>query len=265
MRLFNSLFSLVAAVIITGSAAPSLAATDLPSMNCRIDFTSPAARAEICTAPDGRSLVTLMWMNGPTPSDLTVLKALFAADNDKLWRRIWVASGNPVVNSDGQLALRRDVFKYGAQLLDPRAHAVVDFVANFSPAGTDLSVFDHAFTDQLIAEQNLTSMFTMICQEVGKVRTAAFALGQQDYKMDFVVGDTTNGCPGRCGPDCHQPYEWRKNQYTQECFIHDACSSLNGHWLGECSGYFLIAAIGYLLAPECSAATPPVKQSTKQL
>lgn len=258
MGLFHSILSFLAVTLIAGIAQPTSAAAannpDFPSVNCHMDFSSPAARAEVCTATDGRGLVTLTWANG---EQTTVVKALFAAENDKLWRRIWVVSGNPVIDAESQLALRKEVFKYGPQLLHPRVHAVVDFIANFAPAGSSLAVFDRTFTDQLIDESNLTSFYTLICQELGKLRTAAITLGKLDMKMDFIVGAESQGCPGRCGLGCHQVFQWRKNQYTNECLVHDACATMTGQWLGQCTGYFIVAALGYLLAPDCGHTQPP--------
>lgn len=259
MRLFHTMsFGLIAAPMLALIAGTGLSANaearspNRPSINCHLDFDSPAARAELCTAADGGALVTVTLNNAKKPSEPQVIKALFSADSEKMWQRIWVAEGNGLLEAEPQLKLREQVFKYGPQLLDPRVHAVVDFIANFVPAGTSMGLFDRPFTDQLIDQSNVTSFYSLICQELGKLRKAKFFLGQKEVSLDMIVGDEPTGCAGRCGPGCWQLFQWRKNQYTDECLVHDACVSVTGHWLGECTQAFLTAAVGYLLAPDCN-------------
>jgi hypothetical protein len=229
-------------------------------LDCHIELDSSAARLEMCTNVSNETLVTLTWyrqqsltsnFEAPTP---TVIKAFFSPGRDRIWNQIWVAAGSSIVSANDQLNLRKAVFTYGPELLNVRAHAVIDFIANFLADGTSIDEFSKRLTDQLIAEQSASGFdnyYQLICSDIGKSRRASFTLNHSDVSMDLIVGDPTDGCPGRCGPGCRQPYEWRRQQYTQECLNHDACVGVTGHWLKECMQTFLSAAIGYMTAPEC--------------
>jgi len=175
------------------------------TVDCRVEFDSVGARAESCSSLNGRSLVTFTWQQDPRQQP-TVVKALFADDEEKVWQRLWVASGEQRVSAKAQLQLRREVFRFGPGLLSPRVHAVVDFIANFVPAGTSLQEFDLTFTDTLVAQSELRPSFELICDSVGKEREAVFNVKNADQRKTFVVGDQSTFCPGRCGFGCSQPY-----------------------------------------------------------
>ncbi len=253
-RFFYSFITVVSLNAAANAATPPVShdqAGELAKVDCRMEFTNSVTRVELCTSSDKRALVRVSWKqkkSGPP----TIIKALFSADSEKLWQRLTVPSGDPVIQKEAQKKLRHDLFKFGPKRLDPRTHAVLDFVVNFAQPGTSLKGFDPNFTDQLAALQSLGWWYNLICDSFGKTREATFNIKDIEFRKIYTVGDTTNSCPGRCGMGCGQVYEWRVGQYTQECLNHDACTDLNGAILGECQWLFVQAALGYLLAPDCN-------------
>jgi len=229
----------------TFAADPSLI------FDCRLEFASQDTKVEICTASDERALVKIVWQQKKdTPP--TLIKAMFSADSEKLWQSLAIPSGDPKIQRDAQDKLRRELYEYGPQHLNSRTHAVLDFIVNFAQPETSLKGFDPKFTEQLQALQTLGSWYNLICDAFGKTREATVNVKDTEFRKTYTVGDSNSLCPGRCGAGCAQFYEWRVNQYTQECLNHDACTDLKGVVLGECQVLFVQAALGYLLAPNCA-------------
>ena len=91
----------------------------------------------------------------------------------------------------------------------------------------------------------------MICEWIGLERAATYSVAQELVSLVVKVGDSETRCRGRCGLGCWQLYQWRPNQYTQECLNHDVCRDMTNGNFGECKDEFWIAALGYVSAPDC--------------
>ncbi len=192
----------------------------------------------------------------------------------RLWTRLWFSKGAAQLSRMEQLAVRKS-FDSQFALRIPGAtpvlsatvstesefansKSVVDFLANFMPIGETLEPFDsnvnlpRGFAEQY-TPRAFENRFTMICDSIGKIKTASYTeVDDTVVSKDVVVGALDSQCRGRCGAGCDQAGQWRHNQYTQECLNHDLCHNATGSQLGPCKYMFWEAAAGYLFAPDCT-------------
>ena len=123
---------------------------------------------------------------------------------------------------------------------------------------------DNSFADTRTNFSGSNPLYTMICESVGKTRTAHF--GYQlpfDMSKDVIVGDPNTHCLGRSGVRCdgerHEiwmpwPFDnivwWTYDtQYTQESLNHDVCVDELGDAL--CLNELALAAPGWLYDEQC--------------
>lgn len=180
-----------------------------------------------------------------------VLRAYYDETSPRFWRRLWIASGSPVVTAAEKAHIRRTIGKIGLDALDPKALALLDFVANFVEPNEAVPEFDSLTESILFKEEPKEDQFTMICHLVGKPHVGTYTANEKTVVSSAIVGDPDSRCRGRCGIGCYQFMQWRPHQYTQECFEHDICHHEVGSMLGACSDSFWKAYYGYMNAPNC--------------
>jgi hypothetical protein len=252
------------ALLLTFSAFSATAATanadsSLPAAPCRIELTGPKFEASSCAILNGETLVVVKV--APNSAHPTVVKAQFKATNrqdqfaiaKRLWKRLWVESAKQSLTGEEQLELRQAVFLANPSTLSASAHAVLDFLTNFVEPDQRIEELDRTMEPDSLWGFSSIFHYTLICDAIGQVREATFtgAPGAGLTTTLMIVGDPATKCRGRCGASCQQPFQWRKNQYTQECLNHDACRDASGSVFGFCKDEFWAAAFGYLVAPDC--------------
>jgi hypothetical protein len=187
---------------------------------------------------------------------------------DSYWQRLWFSEGSQSLTALQQMVLRNALL-VGLEhyLVTPsrpspnemdRAKLVVDFLANFLQAGTVLPPFDRSVDlpksarGSVIGSEMKWYKWNSICSSVGQPHEATFTIEDEIKTVTMVVGEIETKCRGRCGTGCGQYGQWRHNQYTQECFNHDACHSTTGEQLGPCAEAFWAATASYTSAPDCT-------------
>ena len=227
---------------------------------------------EIHSSPlsSGEQLITVDF-----PKSHKQVSAIFSAgeSQDRLWQKLWFSKGSALLSKSEQTELRAsfdrsistlkatDTTRSRSQADSDlaRSQALVDFLANFLPADEKLQPFDRnvilptGFLVQYRTIYALDRKYTMLCDSIGKVRTATVTDASANaFSKDVVVGAIDSNCRGRCGTACEQAGQWRHNQYTQECLNHDVCHDTTGSQLGPCENMFWKAAPGYVFAPDCT-------------
>lgn len=103
-----------------------------------------------------------------------------------------------------------------------------------------------------VSEQGWTSL----CDKIGEEITGTYTIWIFPITKKKTVGPcASDGCMGRCGAGCgwnpfgNPAYVQR---FTQECFNHDLCTRATGNPFGQCMDEWILAAPGYLGAPDCN-------------
>lgn len=127
----------------------------------------------------------------------------------------------------------------------------LSFILDFMPANEEVKDYQASFFESLVDDKP-KNPFSMICEEIGKPRKTTFTRAKTDVEVELIVGQRGTKCRGRCGTGCWQFGQSMTNQYTDECFTHDACTTTEGSILGECEDEFWAASDGYFDAPNCT-------------
>lgn len=223
--------------------------------DCRTNINASALTAEICVHSPQFEVVTItLRRNGSVRSPL-VLQAIFDAktltvgERAPLWRRLWIASGSPIMTEKDQAVIRETIADIGIDAIDFKVFIVLDFIANFVEPNEAVPEYDSTTEEILLKSRKGT--YTMICHLIGQLHQGTYYVDGKPVVSEAVVGDPETRCRGRCGIGCYQFMQWRTSQYTQECFEHDLCHAEVGSMLGPCSDSFWKAYYGYMNAPNC--------------
>lgn len=229
----------------------------LDSKNCRTIIESSALTAEICGNSTQHEVVTITLHRHDSNRSSLVLQAVFDAkasplsigERTPMWRRLWIASGSPIMTEKDQAMIRETIADIGIDSIDFKVFIVLDFIANFVEPNEAVPEYDSKTEEVLLNSRQGT--YTMICHLVGQLHVGTYFVDGNAVVSTAVVGDPETRCRGRCGIGCYQFMQWRTSQYTQECFEHDLCHAEVGSMLGPCSDSFWKAYYGYMNAPNC--------------
>ncbi|MGE3759589.1 MAG: hypothetical protein AB7H97_17620 [Pseudobdellovibrionaceae bacterium] len=130
----------------------------------------------------------------------------------------------------------------------------LQFLVGFLPPSEEMEDYQSPIVELFAKAETVSApKFVQICEEIGNVKLATFSRDKETFEHELKVGEKSTRCRGRCGTGCSQLFQKKKNQYTQECLNHDACSDAEGTFFGECSDEFWEASSGYMNAPDCNA------------
>ncbi len=171
-------------------------------------------------------------------------------------QRFWmmgVLDHQRMITRREQIYLKSLLDQQGAQLQAQYSATFrfLKFAADFLPPNEIIEPYEDLKISTPFAPKMWEMSWTPLCDYLGKRTQAVFSVGNNNLNVRAVVGSPRSGCRGRCGTQCEQWGQHRKNQYTQECFDHDACRDITGTNLGECSDEFWAAAPGYTWAEDC--------------
>ncbi len=222
---------------------------------CTTDLNNWNVKAETCTT-ENQKVVRITFpralRQAPVSIEVTYSRNAKTGAFNPAWERVANVSGDGIVTKLDQLAVRKLVVARGPQSFDPSTLGALDFVSNFVEPGMRLENIDTRTSSNRSLLKAIASLgYTSICESVGSYREAYFTAKGESFVAAALVGDESTRCRGRCGTSCAQSFQWRNNQYTQECLNHDICKDINGTNMGPCKDEFLKAAIGYAVAPDC--------------
>lgn len=245
-------------------------------MTCQLaNHGDDSLTIEVCNYSTSEYLVRVRTFDR-SPKSLGVVRtevnALYTKGN-QIWNRVWISQGEGSFTAREQNYLREIVAKAPTVLVDSHTLAFLSLLSDFLTPDTPIENFDAATespgslprvwsTEWTTARTtNAFGSWTPICELIGRPLIAQYVLpGAEDKAPStsvWTVGDPATYCKGRCGWGCAQKIPQRsKNQYTQECFDHDACYSDTGALLGVCKKTFWIAAASYVFAPNCPQSSP---------
>lgn len=232
----------------------------VPTLNesvCRTALKSKSVTAEICAYSTRFEIVTVTLNRDEADQSPLVIQAVFdnnfdpfrSSEQPPFWRRLWVASGSPIIRENEQALIRDAIAAAGKESIDLKALVVIDFIANFVAPNEAVPEYDAGTEEFLLKERK--GKYTMICHLVGKLNFGTYVAYGKTVVTSAIVGDPETRCRGRCGIGCYQFMQWRTSQYTQECFEHDVCHAETGSMMGPCSDSFWKAYYGYMNAPNC--------------
>ena len=188
----------------------------------------------------------------------TTVNAIFSAQRE-IWDRVWVSDGSGQLSSEAQKTLQRWILNPSLGIKNSGFVPLLDVLGSFLQPGVRLEPFDRKMSPNFRQNQwdsNAFGSWTPICEAVGTTRLASFYLKGDSLRVpqliDLPVGEPETMCRGRCGWGCAQDgLQIRHNQYTQECFNHDACHWIHHKQMGVCADAFWAAAASYVFAPDC--------------
>ena len=243
-------FASVLCLLVSSSAFA--AATD-----CRTLSDTPNLKLQSCNP----GVQEQRWMKLTAKNQnasATVVNATFSA-NHKIWDRVWISEGSTQLSKTTQKALKHLVLQPTPELQKSGFVPLLDVLGNFLKPESRLENFDRRTSQNLRGnrwDENAFGTWTPICEAIGTSHLASFFLKGDGMHVpqliDLPVGEPETQCRGRCGWGCAQNgLQVRHNQYTQECFNHDACHWIHHEQLGVCADAFWAAAASYAFAPDC--------------